>query len=181
MNPNPPEAAKVMSVKLKRCSTLLWCAVMAGLLVGCGGDPLAAKRPKVVMVSGIVLHENKPVEGATVMFVPQGHTNAAAGLTDAKGEFQLQTFEANDGAVPGNYKITIRKISLGTAASAGGDDANVGAAQETWLLPKKYGESGTTDLTATVGETGENKFSFKLTGPPGGATGSKPANFRGNG
>ncbi len=154
------------------------CVLMASLLAGCGGETV--NRPKVVAVTGVVLHDDKPVEGATVMFVPQGHSNAAAGLTDANGEFKLQTFEPADGAVPGSYKITVRKVQISTQAGAT-DSSEVGAASETWLLPKKYGDSNTTDLTAMISETGENKLTLKLTGKPGGPVGSTPANFKGNG
>ncbi|QDT57373.1 hypothetical protein Pan44_54420 [Caulifigura coniformis] len=157
---------------------LLGAAV--AFLSGCGAEEVV-DRPKVYPVVGVVMHDNKPVEGATVMFVPQGHSNAAAAITDANGEFKLQTFAENDGAVPGNYKVTVRKIKIGAQADSGRDDAPVGAGGETWLLPKKYGDAGTTDLTATVSESGENKVTLKLTGAAGGAVGGPPANFKGNG
>ena len=64
----------------------------AGALSGCGQEEVV-NRPKVFPVTGVVLHDDKPVEGATVMFIPQGHTSAAAALTDANGQFKLQTFE----------------------------------------------------------------------------------------
>jgi len=163
----------------KRSSGLL-LGVVAVALSGCGAEE-TVNRPKVFPVVGVVMHDDKPVEGATVMFVPQGHTNAAAAITDANGEFKLQTFAENDGAAPGNYKVTVRKIKVGAQADSGRDDAPVGAGGETWLLPKKYGDAGTTDLTATVSETGENKVTLKLTGPPGGTVGTTPANFKGNG
>jgi hypothetical protein len=158
------------------------CIMLGALGVsssGCGQEEVV-NRPKVFPVTGVVLHDDKPVEGATVMFIPQGHSSAAAALTDANGQFKLQTFEENDGAVPGNYKVTVRKITRG-AAAAGSDDAPSPPGGETWLLPKKYGDAGTTDLTVTVKESGENNVELKLKGAAAGAVGGAPAGFKGNG
>ena len=115
-----------MSTKwsVRRASGLLMGTV-AVFLSGCGSEEVA-NRPKVFPVAGVVLHDDKPVEGATVMFIPQGHSNAAAAITDAKGEFKLQTFAENDGAVAGNYKVTVRKIKMGAQSDSGRDDAPVG-------------------------------------------------------
>ena len=105
-----------------------WLALCGGLrlgLAGCGEDPGVTDRPATVPVSGVVTLGGNPVEGATVTFhagVPApGQTaqgNSAVGQTDAEGRFQLKTFEANDGAVPGEYVVTISKYEA--AASGGG-------------------------------------------------------------
>jgi hypothetical protein len=149
------------------------------IVTGCGTSE-AVNRPKTVPVTGVVLHDDKPVEGAIVMFVPQGHTNAAAGLTDTNGQFRLQTFAENDGAVAGDYKVTVRKVKTAAAAS-GSDDAPVPPGGETWLLPRKYGDATTTDLTATVTDAGDNTIELKLKGAPAGVIGGAPAGFKGNG
>jgi hypothetical protein len=71
------------------------------------GCSRSADRP--VPVSGRVLVDGKPAVGATVVFHPQGQTTAAkpVGTVDANGEFRLTTAAANDGAAPGDYKVTV--------------------------------------------------------------------------
>jgi hypothetical protein len=79
---------------------LLGALLLAGL--GCGG----ASKP--VKVSGVVSLDSKPLAGATVVFTPaDGKGNLASGRTDADGNFRLTTFQVNDGARPGDYKITV--------------------------------------------------------------------------
>src|SRR5262245_40133458 len=68
---------------------------------------------KPVKVEGLVTLEGKPVEGATVTFNPQsdqGHI--AAGRTGSDGTFRLTTFTSGDGALAGDYQVTITKASL---------------------------------------------------------------------
>jgi hypothetical protein len=80
-------------------------------LSGCG-----AGRHKTVPVEGQVLwsKDGKPVEGATVTFEAD-NLPSASGITNSEGKFKLTTYTNNDGAVPGDYKVTIVK-----AAKAGG-------------------------------------------------------------
>ncbi|MGH7202173.1 MAG: carboxypeptidase-like regulatory domain-containing protein, partial [Planctomycetaceae bacterium] len=59
-----------------------------------------------------MIYNEQPVEGATVVFIPTGHKHGATAQTDAEGKFQLRTYEPGDGAVPGNYKVTIRKVEM---------------------------------------------------------------------
>ncbi|HUY90724.1 MAG TPA: carboxypeptidase-like regulatory domain-containing protein [Pirellulales bacterium] len=88
-----------------------WRLTLTGLLaavsVGCGGDP------KLYQVSGSVTYEDKPVEGATVMFIPPGGA-PSMGTTDASGKYTLTT-RGQTGAPPGTYTVTIAKIEGGAA------------------------------------------------------------------
>jgi hypothetical protein len=72
--------------------------------------PSCSSGNKPVEVEGVVLLENEPVAEATVLFIPDGKSGQPAhGMTDEKGNFQLTTFKENDGAFPGNYKVTVAK------------------------------------------------------------------------
>src|SRR5262245_38305869 len=63
-----------------------------------------------VDVEGVVLLDNEPVAEATVLFIPEGGTGQPAhGMTDENGKFRLSTFEENDGALAGDYKVTVTK------------------------------------------------------------------------
>jgi hypothetical protein len=150
-----------------RC--FLTLALVATIAAGCGGaaeGPLG-DRPNPVSASGTVTYNGDPLEGASVIFHPQGHDHGASGLTDSSGRFQLQAFEPGDGAVPGNYQVTVRKVEVVGAgdedAPASDDDLPDDYGQERWLSPKKYADTETSDLTATVSEKGGETFTFELT------------------
>src|SRR4051812_7091247 len=87
----------------------LLCLAFA-MLGGCGKNQDA--RPRRVPVSGTVVRQGQPVPEATVLFEPSSGTTAAVGQTDSNGRYRLTTFELNDGAVPGDYKVAIRKIKV---------------------------------------------------------------------
>ena len=148
-------------------------------LVGCGGgDAEVANRPKTLPAGGTVTRQGQPVEGATVTFIPTsagvpgqaGAAPSATGITDAEGKFQLTTYEAADGAVPGSYKVTVvKREPLPASAQVDQDDPNYNPnapppPPPKHLLPEKYAQQGTTDLTATVAEDGQNQFTLDLAG-----------------
>jgi hypothetical protein len=69
---------------------------------GCGGPA------KPVKVEGVVTLDGKPVKGATVTLFPQdGAAHSASGFTDPGGVFRLTTYSVGDGAIPGDYKVTV--------------------------------------------------------------------------
>lgn len=72
------------------------------ICIACSG------KSKAVKVSGRVTLDGQPLPGATIMFHPaDGKGSIASGRTDANGNFRLTTFNVDDGALPGDYKITI--------------------------------------------------------------------------
>src|SRR5262245_11396137 len=90
---------------------------VASLVVGlgCGG------KGKPVKVQGIVTLDDKPVPGATVVFVPEGGSGrSASGRTESDGTFRLTTFSTDDGALPGQYKVPVT-VSQGDKATEGGN------------------------------------------------------------
>jgi len=143
-------------------------------LVGCGDT----KLPGTVKVTGKVLHAGKPVARATVSFVPIGQTGrAASGLTDESGQYQLTTFTANDGAVPGNYAVTVNPMPkpIGKAAAntstmttpedyakamqQGNDPTMTShASEEGTEVPPEYRLPATTPLKKNVEANGPNQF-----------------------
>ena len=69
------------------------CGLLSMLVVlGCSGHP---DRPETYPVSGTVLLNGKPLEGADVAFYPKTTgpaSKSAGGRTDAQGLFSLQTY-----------------------------------------------------------------------------------------
>jgi hypothetical protein len=131
------------------------------LLVGCTKKDT---RPVRVAVSGTVLRQGQPVAEATIIFEPQGSTPAATGLTDASGNFRLTSFDTDDGAVPGEYLVAIRKVQVikTDRPPNAPDDFTAPPADEKWLLPVKYGHTSTSGLTASVKPDAPNNFTFEL-------------------
>lgn len=138
---------------------------------GCGsGDDGGPHR---VRVDVTVTHNGSPVEAAHVTFVPNGEGQAAYGITDGKGVARLSTRGENDGAIPGDYRVMVRKTETeteGPEMEVASDDpgampanaASLGPAVTRNLLPEKYSAIGTTDLEATVADEGKNEFTFDL-------------------
>ncbi len=140
-------------------------------LVGCGGP----KGPAVTVVSGTVMLDGEPLDGASVVFHPTSSSGlAGTGKTSADGTFGLSTFRATPGAgvVPGEYVVTISKEEWPQFEEPEDDDPDyerkmaqverdMERAKPTYITPQAYGDEETSGLTATV-STGENKIVFEL-------------------
>lgn len=121
-------------------------------------------RPARIKVTGTVTYKDAPLAGATVIFQPVNHSNAAVGVTDEAGRFQLRTFEVNDGAVPGEYTVAVLKEDgVGTRHVSNGD-GTVTEHYAKHLVPEKYIDGSTSGLTASVAVNQPNDFKFQLTG-----------------
>lgn len=141
------------------------------LAAGCGqfDDP---NRPATYPVTGTITHNGKPVEGAMVRFELADGSRSAIGKTDANGKYVLTTFSANDGALPGQYRVSILKYETPPRTPSSKSEAEyvppeaAGLAQQATipknLLPAKYADVKTSGLAATVSESGENRFDFSL-------------------
>ena len=144
------------------------------VIAGCGGS----SRPEVVPVSGTVVYNGAPVEGARVAFRTEGSPRAATGITDSDGAYTLTTFDSNDGAIPGEHTVTIAKFEQESSTeipSANFDPANPGEAYAKAMeaaakgqdkpdskLPGKFADPATTPLTRTVVSGEDNVFNFDL-------------------
>jgi hypothetical protein len=130
-------------------------AVVALVLVGagCGGN-------SPVSVRGTVTLDGQPVEGATVLFLPEGGGRQATGQTGADGSFRLTTIDANDGAFPGNYKVVVQ-YTQGVEAPPAGNVRDAMQGQEKarkaakkvapkYVIPARYSDPGKTELRQAV-------------------------------
>jgi hypothetical protein len=87
-----------------------WFAIVAVVACGCGGN--VATVP-LYETSGKVTVQGQPADGAKVVFYPtsselQGpRMPIPAGMADATGTFQLQSYEPQDGAPAGEFKVTV--------------------------------------------------------------------------
>lgn len=162
---------------MKRATTFtLSLLTLLALSAGCG-QATDSNRPQTFPVSGTITQGGQPVEGATVSFRAADGSAGAVGVTDTSGNYTLTTFSAGDGAVAGDHKVTITKTdrpvveakSDGSVADTGdepeeqqGTPSSEERGEPKNLLPEKYASPETSDLTATVSESGENKFDFQI-------------------
>lgn len=137
-------------------SRRLW---VAGLLLVAGCQPKLS-NPNVIPVTGSVTYQGQPVAGANVVF--QATDQGSFGLTDAQGSFKLQTFEPGDGALPGEYSVSISKMQITVPQFDEGHPQHVPPPPPKYLTPRKYSEARTSGLTASVIKGQKNEFTFEL-------------------
>lgn len=146
-------------------------AVVCLLAAGCGPSEPAG-RPARVPAGGVVLQDQQPVAGATVLFMPVGQSYGATAVTDEAGQFRLTTFTNGDGAIPGRYQVTVRKVELvpgsgrvdreGGEGGESGDEGGEPPPVEKFLTPEKYASAATSGLEFEVTESGDNDFTLNL-------------------
>ena len=129
------------------------------LLVGCG-----KAGPVMIPTVGVVTLDGEPMEGAAVMFMPVAGGRPASGVTDGAGRYQLRTREANDGAIAGEYDVSITLVKttsiLATSDGLAGGTAPGGIKQR-WIIPNRYSKPDTSRLKATVA-VGQREHNFAL-------------------
>lgn len=110
--------------------------------------------------------DGKPLERATVRFVPLSGTEqgfGGSGLTDSAGKYELQSLvgeEAVVGTPPGKYKVVISKMIKpdGTVADMS-EPPIMSAARES--IPLTYSDFASTRLSETVASSG-GTYNFDL-------------------
>ena len=142
------------------------------LLVGCGKrveDEWTRQRPQVYPATGIVLYQNKPVAGATVMFEStNGGAKAGSGLvaighTDSAGVFRMKTYKEYEGAIEGSHRVSVTKMEYEPAKRPAGIDPNVDIPPiAKSVLPEKYKDFAASGLTASVMTKGPNQIRLEL-------------------
>ena len=144
-----------------------WMIVLGVVgVTGCGPT-----GPTVEPVSGTVFLDGAPVSGATVVLTPTAGGLAATGLSGADGRFTVATVTAGKswpGAAQGEYSVTATKVEAAAGAVVDPNDpkydplasVNPGSGPK-YVIPKDYGEQGTSGLTATITK-GKNDLKFEL-------------------
>ncbi len=92
----------------------LFSLAALGFMAGCN----STSNPPTIPVSGTVKMDGNPVSGAMVMFHPAEGSQTASGTTDANGKYVLGTFVGGDGAMKGNYGVTVTKIQTEAGTSS---------------------------------------------------------------
>jgi hypothetical protein len=133
---------------------LVACAIVLALtlLSGCG----SSDEKETASVQGLVTFRGEPLAGATIFFVPEKGPRATA-ETDAKGTFKLMTYRPGDGAVPGEFKVSVAKYVLDPATAKNSTPSTKNE------VPERYGNTTSSMLRAKVEKGKKNEFKFELT------------------
>lgn len=125
--------------------------LLAVVAAGCS-KPGETRQPTFA-VSGQVLDGANPIANATVVFHPVGDLGVKPhGKTDANGEFKLTTYDGDDGAPAGRYRVT---VELWATVTADGGPIN--------KIPAKFAKPDSSGFTAEVaaGPTALQPFALK--------------------
>src|SRR5688500_2528437 len=146
-----------------RTNAKAWILLAAVLttLAGC-------ERAGVVPVKGTVHYEGQPLPKASVTFLTQDSSGRDAhGFTDENGVFQLTTFEPNDGALPGKYKVIVQVAPevdtsvIATTPTEAQSAAPVKPKAGGIVIPPQYSQPDQTTLVQEIPATGEIVFDLK--------------------
>jgi len=134
-----------MTWKTQSLFWLLACA-LALLLTGCR----SAKLPRTLPVQGKVTWRGQPLSQGMVAFSPARLGEAgqpsrpAMGKIGPDGTYRLSSFRENDGAMPGEYRVTVVSYY---ASEPGPDDSFKPAVSR---IPIRYGDPEKSGLNFTV-------------------------------
>jgi len=170
-------------VSANRCAAILIAALVTVFATGCDNG----LRP----VSGKLMVDDKPaMEGARVIFMPQGNTKMANAVVTADGTFDMMTFQKK-GVMPGDYKVVLLNStkSIPTPEFApvppGSNQPPPGwfewqakvnkllesPPKEPGWIPKSYAEINKTPLTWSVPKNGP-KATFEISYADGNKAGA---------
>jgi hypothetical protein len=124
-----------------------------------GLTPLACgpSGPKMASVYGKVTYQGKPVTQGTVTFQASGTGGRnATGLIDSQGNYTLQTENPGDGALLGDYIVTIYAHDEPVL-----DYTPKTPIRPKLLVPAKYEKPESSGLKATI-HGGSNPIDFDL-------------------
>jgi len=154
------------------------------ILSGCAGSD----RPSMAPASGIVTLNGEPVDGASLTFIPTAGGRPGSAITDAQGRYTIKTYEDAPGAIIGEHKVSVIKISgpgadvmQGDAPAeppetgSGEDDGSDGLSEieifdsgETkeseiiYDVPQKYMNADESGLLITVPPEGSSELHLQL-------------------
>lgn len=133
---------------------VLWALGLAMPIACCGSCAKKDARVPVYPVRGQVLVGDKPAPKAFVVLHPADDQDQQAlrpyGHTAEDGSFKLTTFEPDDGAPAGEYRVTVVWLAPG-----GGEDPPD-------LLKGRYRDPAATPLKVTIRQDATELAPFKL-------------------
>lgn len=125
------------------------------LFCGCGQSQ---PWEKVYPAKGVVTHKGKAVKDAEIRFFPVDDKFPESvrpwAKSNEKGEFVVSTYNRDDGAPAGKYKVTLVHHEIVISGESMTTKPND--------LPKKYAAKDTTELTVEIGRQDTTLPAFEL-------------------
>lgn len=148
---------------MDRVGNRCWQPVGLLMLVVSVGCSPAGVQP--VATSGVVkTRAGEPCSGALVVFHPMEKERLQdakpVATTDASGHFVLTTFALNDGALPGEYGVTV----VWPGENSGSGEFSLSSESKSVLdrLGGRYGDPRTPALRVTIPSTGSNPIELQV-------------------
>ena len=135
-------------------------ATVAGSGCGRSGVPAGPPRLPTVAAAGVLTVRGQPVAGATVVMHHAEGRASAIGTTDAEGRFTLTTYQKDDGAPAGHYRVTVAKND--TTEVEPGVLAPLSAEPTRPTIPLSYGNPDTSGLTCEIPPDGNTEIRVDL-------------------
>lgn len=147
-------------------------AIIFTAIAGCGGG---VSGPAFVPVSGVVLLDGKPVDGATIVFTPKKEGTMSMALSAPDGSFAMKSGSGRKGAAVGDHDVTVM-LSLSTEPEAkptgdglapplaielSNDPPKAKPVKVGFVIPERYSKPGA--LTVTVPSGGLTGYKLELT------------------
>lgn len=138
---------------LRRFACRAGFVLLSLLTVGCGSD-----RPSLVIVTGKVTLDGKPLEGATVAMklVTEDKDNRygrpSRAFTDAQGNFRPTAYGDAEGIPTGKYKVAVMKQEIPENYNA--ENPAAVPVNIRWVTPRYYSDIDTSSLEVEVTSAG---------------------------
>src|SRR4051794_29707498 len=97
-------------MRIGSCSLLLATLVLTAC-PGCDSESQGQFIGSTVPVRGMVLYKGKPLTQGEILFEPDSGGREAHGNIQTDGTFELTTYKAGDGAVPGTHRVAVSGTS----------------------------------------------------------------------
>ncbi len=139
-----------------------WLAAAGSLILVCGCASRSS-GPELVAVTGTVTLDGKPLQNGIIRFLPdvdrQTSGPIASAVLNKEGQFSLMSPGGRAGVVAGHHFVTLICDELPVHEVSPGVFTN---GDKTCLLPKRYADEKTSELTAEV-PAGGGVIDFALT------------------
>ncbi len=123
--------------------------------IGCGprNNP---RFEKTVSINGkVILGNGSPVRGGLITLHPKDGTKSESrGTIDKEGRFTLGTYKINDGAMPGQYTVTVEPIIF--------DKTGNPRPNRSLGIPAKYTSSESSDLVVEIKDEASQELNVVL-------------------
>jgi hypothetical protein len=123
----------------------------------CAAVCLGCTQSDTVPVTGVVTLDGQPAAQAEVLFNPKTG-RMASGVTDDQGRFALSTAKPNDGAMPGEYIVTLFEYYPPDKPPKMPPPGQPLPSR----FPPKYADPAKSPLTATIERGKPNEFQFDI-------------------